>query len=396
MKLSSKNNIFILFYLGYMSIYMARLNLSVASPVMLDRQLLTSVELGFIGSAFSVVYSCGRLFNGILGDRLAPQLLIVTGLIFTGVANLTIGLLPPYVVILAMWCLNAFAQSMLWSSMLRTLTGIYGKAETDRKIPWFVTCVSTGNIAGIILSSQMIRTIGLRAAFFVPGFLTILMGLTSAWVLSKTPNIPTTNKQVLSLSTLFRDRQIRAQLLPAMFHGVLKDNISFWMAVYLLDVYAIDLTLSAWYILLIPTVGLAGRLLYPIAYKLCKHNENTVSLGCFALSLVFCCLLCLTPRFPGLAAGYLGILYAFISMINTSTLSIFPLRFAKQNLVASVSGLTDFFTYLGAGIGSAVYGFMLKDGDYTFMFFSWAVLCTLSILILIYQKAKAHKKAAVE
>ena len=45
MKLTAKNNIFLLFFLSYASIYIARLNLSVASPVMLDRQILTSVEL---------------------------------------------------------------------------------------------------------------------------------------------------------------------------------------------------------------------------------------------------------------------------------------------------------------------------------------------------------------
>ena len=34
--------------------------------------ILTAAQLGLIGSAFSVVYSCGRLVSGIVGDRLAP------------------------------------------------------------------------------------------------------------------------------------------------------------------------------------------------------------------------------------------------------------------------------------------------------------------------------------
>ena len=73
MEISKRNDrIFFLFYFGYMAIYIARLNLSMASPAMLQDGILTEVQLGFIGSAFSVVYSCGRLFNGILGDRLAP------------------------------------------------------------------------------------------------------------------------------------------------------------------------------------------------------------------------------------------------------------------------------------------------------------------------------------
>ena len=69
---AKKSSIFFVFYIAYVCIYVARLNLSMASPAMRDANILTAAELGFIGSAFSVVYACGRLFNGILGDRLAP------------------------------------------------------------------------------------------------------------------------------------------------------------------------------------------------------------------------------------------------------------------------------------------------------------------------------------
>jgi hypothetical protein len=57
---------------------MARLNLSMASPALRESGVLNAAQLGFIGSAFSVIYSCGRLFNGILGDRLAPKVMILT------------------------------------------------------------------------------------------------------------------------------------------------------------------------------------------------------------------------------------------------------------------------------------------------------------------------------
>ena len=150
---TKKGSIFLLLYIAYTAIYIARLNLSMASPAMRETGLLTAVELGFIGSAFSVVYSCGRLFNGIIGDRLAPKLLIITGLGLTGAANLLIGTLPPYILILTLWCVNAFGQSMLWSALLRTMTTLYGKAQADKRVPILVSSVSVGNILGILLHS---------------------------------------------------------------------------------------------------------------------------------------------------------------------------------------------------------------------------------------------------
>ena len=55
-------------------------------------------------------------------------------------------------------------------------------------------------------------------------------------------------------------------------------------------------------------------------------------------------------------------------------------------MVSSVSGVTDFATYLGAGIGSAVYGFLNKSGNFVPMYISWVVLCAASVGLLMLQK----------
>ena len=383
----NKNGIFWLLYLSYVFIYAARLNLSMASPAMRDQGILTAVELGFIGSAFSVVYSCGRLFNGIIGDRLAPKLLIITGLALTGLANLLIGFLPPYLLILVLWCLNAFGQSMLWSALLRTMTGIYTKAEADKKVQILVSSVSVGNIAGILLSSQLVSSFGIRAAFLVPGLLTVLCGLAVLYILPLHTEASQGGSQPFPFKALLHDRKIRGILLPAMFHGTMKDNISLWMAVYFLDRFSVDLEQSAWYVLLIPVVGLAGRLLYPLCYRLLSRRENFLAIIGFVLCAVLSLVLCLPVQTSVLAAICLSLIYAFVSMINTSFLSIFPLRFAEKNLVSSVSGIADFATYLGAAIASAIYGFWIEGGTtgYLYMFLSWAVLSILSIVLLLGQ-----------
>ena len=384
---TNKTSIFLLLYISYVTIYVARLNLSMASPAMLEQGVLSALELGFIGSAFSVVYACGRLFNGIIGDRLAPKLLIATGLLLTGATNLLIGFLPPYILILTLWCFNAFGQSMLWSAILRTMTDVYGKEQASGKVPILVSSVSAGNIAGILVSSQLVSTFGISAAFFIPGMLTVLSGLAVLYVLPLHSTSGQTQAGVFPFRKLFLDKQIRGILLPSMFHGAMKDNISLWMAVYFLSRFSVDLEQSAWYVLLIPTAGLLGRLIYPTCYKLLGRRENLLSVIGFILCAALAVVLCLPLESPLLAAVCLSLIYAFVSMINTSILSMFPLRFTSKNMVSSVSGITDFATYLGAGIASAVYGFWIEGGirGYLYMFISWVVLSILSILILMGQ-----------
>ncbi len=381
-----KGLIFVLCYIAYVGIYTARLNLNMASPEMIGSGLLTEVQYGFIGSAFFVTYACGRLLNGVIGDRTAPWIMVTVGLLLTGASNLLLGFLPGYVVILLLWCVNAYAQSMLWSSLLRTMTGLYGKETADRKVPILVSSVSVGNIVGILLSTWLVEKVSLRAAFLVPGASTVLLGLATAFVLKTVPEGARPEKQRFAIAEFFRDRRIRGMLLPALFHGVIKDNIGAWMALYFVRRYGIDLESSALFVLLIPTVGMVGRLLYPFCYKLSGQRENLISVIAFALCGVLAVILCCNPGAPLVAAACLSLIYALVSIINTSTLSMFPLRFADKNMVSSVSGVADFATYFGAGIGSAVYGFMNKSGNYVPMFISWAVLCAASIGLLLLQK----------
>ena len=378
------NTVFYLCFLAYTAIYIARLNLSMASPAMREAGILTATQLGLIGSAFSVVYSCGRLVSGIVGDRLAPKLLIITGLALTAAANLLIGILPPYGLILVLWCVNALGQSMLWSSMLRTMTDLYGKAQADKKVPILVSSVSVGNILGILFSSKLVAWFGIRAAFLVPGLLTAIMGALALYILP--PVKAGGAATAFPWKAMLTDRKLRGILLPAMFHGTMKDNISLFMAVYFLDRFVVDLAQSPWYVLLIPTVGLLGRLAYPACYRALGCREHLLSLIGFILCGGLAAVLCLNLSAPLVAAICLSLIYAFVSMINTSILSMFPLRFADKGLVSSVSGIMDFATYLGAAISSAIYGVLIESGNYFGMFASWVVLSGLSILLLLGQK----------
>lgn len=378
--------VFALCYIAYVSIYAARLNLAQASPALISGGVVTSQQYGFLGSAFFWVYACGRLLNGMIGDRAAPWVMISLGLVLTGAANLLIGVLPPYLLILLLWCVNAYGQSMLWSSLLRCMTGLYGKEAADKKVPVLVSSVSVGNIAGIVLCTWMVDSLGIRAAFLAPGLVTVLMGVLALVVLRGVPAPPSPKKQSFPVKEFIRDKKIRGMLLPALFHGVIKDNIGNWMALYFVTRYSINLENSALFVLLIPAVGLVGRLVYPMCYKLSGRRENMISVLSFGVCAALAVVMYLNPASSWVAAVCLSLIYALISIVNTSTLSMFPLRFAEKNMVSSVSGVADCFTYLGAGIGSAVYGFWNEGNNFGPMYLSWVVLCVLSIGLLMLQK----------
>ena len=88
--------IFFIVYLAYTSIYIARINLSVASPGLISEGIIDTVQIGLLGSIFSTVYAVGRLINGGISDRTPPWIMLTAGLCVAGLSNIFISFFPPF------------------------------------------------------------------------------------------------------------------------------------------------------------------------------------------------------------------------------------------------------------------------------------------------------------
>ncbi len=382
--MTAKKNriIFLIVYLAYVSIYIARVNLSMAGPVLISENVLDTVQLGILGSVFSTVYAMGRLLNGGLGDKTPPWVMLTGGLAVAGLSNIVIGFLPPFLGIFVLWTANAYAQSMLWSSVLCVISAIYDERSAKSKTSLMVTSVAMGNILAIMFNTYLITKFGVRFAFLIPGAITVLLGV-AVFFSTRRIKLQTDNaKKHLSMWKLLKNRQTLSMLVPAVMHGVMKENITLWMTVFVVDKYLVDLSTSSYYILLIPVIGFIGRILYPFAYKLSGNRENTVSVLGFAVCFAASIILCIEGIGALGAVIMLSLIYTAVSVINTSILSIYPLRYLKTGNVASVSGVMDFATYLGGGVASVIYGVVIQSFGYIPMFVSWAVISAVSVIML--------------
>ena len=399
MTLKKKRIIYLIVYLAYTSIYISRVNLSVSETALEALGAFDAAGYGLISGLFSTVYSVGRLLNGRIGDKAPPWLMMTVGLGFAGAANIAIGFLPPYIGLLLLWCTNAYAQSMLWSSVLCVVSSIYNGPNLKRMTSLMVTAVASGNIMAILIGGWLISGLGVEFAFIVPGALNILLGVAVFFATSKIKHSGETDapkKKHVPLLSLLKSRDMLLMCIPSVLHGVLKENVTVWMVAYAATVFGADLSESAYYVMLIPVIGLAGRLSYPLALKASRERENTVALFGFGLCLVASVLL-LFPSFGLVSAVIaLGAVYAASSMVNTSITSIYPMRYLDSGNVSSVSGLLDFASYLGAGISGAVYGVVIKSHGYVPMFVSWIVAAAVSIVaLLLVNYFRTNKKEKV-
>lgn len=371
--------VFWILYLAYTATYIVRLNLSVAKPALEEMGSVNTAQLAFLGSIFSLVYAVGKLVNGGVGDKVRPWIMVTTGLLLAGMGNIVMGLLPPYGALLFCWGVNAFGQSMLWGPILSMVSAIYDEQTARKKATVMGTSIAVGNVAGILAASCLINAFGPEAVFIAPGFFAVGLAMAVALFAGKIP--VKMGKGMSPVKHLLR-REVQIMILPAMLQGVMKDNVSLFMVDYFVKRFSVNPALNPLYILFIPVSGLAGRMLYPLVYKRVGYDENKAAAAGFIFCAVFALPLGMSLGGPLTTTLCLCGIYAAVSIVNTSFLAIYPMRYAKEGSVSSMSGIMDFATYLGHAASTAVYGIMIMKFGYASMYLSWTVLSVVGLFLL--------------
>jgi OPA family glycerol-3-phosphate transporter-like MFS transporter len=393
--MKKSKNFLLMFLIGYVSyclVYIARLNLSVASTDL--GHIITDAQYGYIGSAFLIAFSCGRLLNGFIGDKVHPRYMLYIGLTLSGLANLGLSFLPSFPIFIALWSVNGYAQSMLWGSLLSYISFISPEDKRVTSVSVLVSSVAVGSVLGLLIATFATTAFGVSAAFLVPAILSITLAFLPLTMFNEKMEIAKTEKKShIPMSKILRIPSVYIMLLPAVMHGVIKDNISSWAPKFFQSNYNFSLSQMQMFLYIIPVVGMVGRLIYPYFYGVFKKKENYVSITAAALCVASMLPLVLGVNNIIVAAVCLCLTNAAINVINTSMLSMFPLRFSASGNVSSVTGIMDFATYMGAGIGSAFYGATLKNGDFSIMFGSWLLIAVAisALLFLIIRIPKFHK-----
>ena len=374
--------IFAVAYIAYSAIYIARLNFSVASALFEAQGTLSKAQIGVIGSIFSLVYAVSKVPNGYMGDRLRSRLVIVIGLVITGVSNLLIGFMPRFWSIAIFWGLNAYGQSMLWGPMLRTFSENYSGDTFRRLIQYLVSAVAAGGIAGILIASKCATALGASACFFVPGIIALVMALATRILFPDCSGRETEHDSIIaSTARLFGKSEFRRIIFPAMAHGMIKDNINVWLAIYFIDTFHTDISSAAGFIFLIPACALAGRFLFPIFYRVLK-NDFRVSMTAFFMCVIVNLLLFSGKLSIAGAVICMGADSALVSVINSHVLSQFPASICDKGELSFTASVMDLVTYGGAGIGSLIFGVLIGKFGYESMFMIWSVISLISAFIM--------------
>ena len=386
---------FVLCWIAYASIYLCRVNLTIAIPEIQNTFAFSKAQIGLIASMFFWVYGIGQLVNGNLGDKVSSKLIIFLGLVVAAVSNILFGFANSLLAMLIFWTINGYFQSMLWGPITKLLSSWY----SEEKLSSIAIKISTSMIAGYLiawwLSAKLLVFSNWRWVFWTPGILILIFSLIWFFNIKNQPKDiglePILNSAKsdaestsnYSLWQVIKETKLWLVVIACFAQGIIKDGIGIWGPTFLMEAHKLDLKSSVGLILLIPIMNLGGIFIAAWLNKKLKYQEKLTTVILFSIGvLMIMGLIKFETSGPIVGLIFLGLSSAMMYGANTLLLGVIPMKYLKYNKVSSVAGFLDFCSYLSAGIAVAITGGIVDNFSWNGVLILWISVAVLGIISL--------------
>lgn len=380
-KLTSKkeiNFLTFLFALTYMVSYITRINYG---AIIVEMESATGISKSMLSMALTgsfITYGTGQVISGIIGDKISPKKLVSMGLIITVLMNIAIPFSRNPYLMLAIWCINGFAQSFMWPPLVRLMTTLftaddYKKATT--KVSWGS---SFGTIAVYLISPVLISLLGWKSVFFFSA----LCGAVMIFVWNKFSYDIGVQKREKSIVEVSNDKKYKLFtplmlfiMVAIILQGMLRDGVTTWMPTYIKDTYNLGNAVSILTGVVLPIFSILSFWLATRLYIKVLTNPITCACVFFLLgTLSSVGIYFITGKSAAFSVLLSAILTGAMHGVNLMLVCMLPPYFEKSGKVSTVSGVINSCTYIGSAIST--YGIAIISES-----FGWG--STVKIWILI-------------
>ncbi|MGL4735822.1 MAG: MFS transporter [Cellulosilyticaceae bacterium] len=358
--------LFVTSWVIYFISYIGRLNYAASMLEIGITEGYSKSQLGAVVTALFISYGIGQLISGFLGDRFSPKPLVTIGLCVSAICNLFIFSSNAYWQLLAVWFVNGFAMSLLWSPILKVFTLYMPKDYLHQCCFKIQSSVALGTCCTYVLASTLLIRFNWRMIFLVASILLIcacilwnrLLADLEAHVTPIQYEPVTPEESAARAATLtvdfkevFLKSGLPCMLIAILMMGILKDGIMTWIPQMITDTFAVNSSFSILLSALLPLVNLIGIWAAKRLYERNGQNDIKTSAVLYVASLIS---LILLTTFGTKQLIMCLILFAIVTSsmlgINTILVSVLPTYFAPYNKVSTVAGILNSTMYLGSAL----------------------------------------------
>lgn len=395
--------IIFLCWAAYTAAYIGRLNFNAYIEPIRDQIGASKTEMGLVSSFFFFSYGAGQLIHGILSRKYNTRWSVAVALFGSAAVNVVMTLCPGVASMKYVWLLNGFFQSILWSSLIKTLSD----RLPDEMLPRAIVVMSTTAALGTFLAYGMSALLSslvaaYRWVFLIPAVLLAVIGLGWFVFVGKADN-----RLQSAQSAYVPTKKTRPRLTPvfvstgllltvaAIANGFLKDGITTWTPSILKENYGMKESLSILVTLLLPMISIFGAWFSTTIHKRQK-NTSVINGILYCIEAVVLLLVLLLTRHAtaGGAKGAVPLVLLFgvsammMAAVNNVITSIVPMYMRDTMDSGLLAGVLDTFCYVGSTLSTALLGYIADRGSWNGVFLCLCLfgvaacaLCWVSVLV---------------
>jgi OPA family glycerol-3-phosphate transporter-like MFS transporter len=141
----------------YMFFYTGRHNFGWAAKSMALELHVSFEMIGWVSFSMLIGYAIGQLINGNLSDRFSPRYMIPLGGILSIASNFAISFAHSFWLILVLWALNGYFQSMAWAPGSRLISNWWGKEERGKAFGFYTMAAGFSSVITFLLSVVLLQ-----------------------------------------------------------------------------------------------------------------------------------------------------------------------------------------------------------------------------------------------
>ena len=391
--LSNKKSNFLIFlcWAAYTAAYVARLNYNASMVEILSQMGTTKEAAGTVSSFFFFAYGAGQFINGLLSKRYNTKYSVAVALSASCIINLAMTFCQGIDAMKYLWFFNGVFQSVLWSSLIKTLSDNLDDSKLSKAVMVMSTTVASGTFAayGLAALFSYLR-FDWTTIFFVAS---ALVGAVAVlWFIGMgTVGKVNTEKEIneakakskLSFTPVFVI-SIAVILISAISNGFIKDGITTWVPSILKEEFGVSSSLSIIVTLLLPVLSIFGTSLVNALHKKQK-DENALNGIFYFVSIIFTVLIILTLNLKSVPLTLLlfGGIACLMSAVNNVITSIVPL-YSRDKIDSGFSaGLLNTFCYIGSTLATSMLGRIADTKGWNDVFICILIFTAVSFAVCL-------------
>ena len=349
---------------------------------------VTYTEAGLVSTLYFLTYGAGQIVNGLLCKRYNKRVMCLIAVLLSSAINLVVYLGVPFNSLYALWALNAAAQSILYPSVMLTISeNVEKKYLAAASI--VMSCATTvGTFGSYGISALFSKPENFKYSFVISAATMTFAGI--AWIIGSlkmrktnaatvAPTVKTEDAAALDAPKLGVIALAELAFFAFISYAV-GGGIGTWTPTIMNELYHLGAGFSAFLAAFLPFFSIFNSILSELVYVWCKsfNNSSLVLFGGTAVLSVATIFLINTHW------AVLFIMLILIRLFSGAATNLYtskaPLYLADRANAGFLSGFLNGLCYLGNAVSSFALGLIADEKNWTLIFVVFAVGSALTML----------------